>query len=268
MRILLIVLIFIAIQISSAATIDTLQIYSSVMQKNLAAIVAVPENSGDQSRQPVVYLLHGYSGNYTDWSKHVELGYLADRYNVFLVCPEGASNSWYLDSPLQKDSQYESHIINEVIPVIDQRYSTIAKKEGRAITGLSMGGHGALYLAIRHPQLFKAAGSMSGVVDLQFSTKRWEIAQKVGVYEEFPERWEKHSVINMVGQMEPVALAYIIDCGVDDMFIDINRKMHQKMLQFKISHTYTERPGGHSWDYWTNAIQYHLLFFKKSFKSK
>lgn len=268
MRILLLALLFLAIQISSAATIDTLQIYSAAMKKNLAAIVAVPEKSGDHHRQSVVYLLHGYSGNYTDWSKHVELNLLADKYKIILVCPEGGYNSWYLDSPLQQDSQYESHIINEVIPAIDKRYFTIAKKEGRAITGLSMGGYGALYLAIRHPQLFKAVGSMSGVVDLQFSTKRWEIAQKIGTYDDYPQRWEKHSVINMVKQMEQAYLAFIIDCGVDDIFIDINRKLHQKMLQLNIPHTYTERPGGHSWDYWTNAIQYHLLFFKKSFQSK
>lgn len=260
--------VLILIQLVLAAKTDTLDIFSTRMQKKLQAIVVVPDQASEQNHLPAVYLLHGYSGNFSDWSRNMDLEILADRYGLFLICPEGGYNSWYLDSPLQMDSQYESHIILEVIPEVDRRYPTLDMKTGRAITGLSMGGHGALFLASGHPLLFRAAGSMSGVVDLQYSTKRWEITEKLGSFEEFPERWQKHSVFHRVKQLESAQCDLLIDCGVEDIFIDINRAFHQKLLDAGIAHTYIERPGGHSWAYWTNALEYHLIFFKRLFKDR
>lgn len=258
-----ILILFTAVLTGIAAKTDTLHIYSKAMQKNLNALIVIPDAASTENHLPAVYLLHGYSGGYLDWSKHMDLEALSERFQVFLICPEGSYNSWYIDSPLQKDSQYETHIIKEVIPYVDQHFPVISLKKGRAISGLSMGGHGALYLAIRHPALFYAAGSMSGVVDLRSSTKRYEIAQKIGDYEKYPQRWEENSVVNMIDQMRTARLGWLIDCGIEDPFIGINRALHQKMIDKKIAHTYIERPGGHSWAYWTNALKYHLVFFQE-----
>ncbi len=251
------------IQILIAARVDTLHVYSPSMQKEIKALIVVPDAAVGTSLLPVVYLLHGYSGHFSDWAKHMDLGKLADRYHLFLVCPEGDYNSWYFDSPLEKGSQYETHIIKELLPFVQQHFNVQKKRGGRAITGLSMGGHGALYLAIRHPDLFGSVGSMSGVVDLLYSTKRWEIAKKIGDYEQYPKRWEARSVTNMVDSLTSVHLKILVDCGVDDPFSVINRIFHQKLLNANVAHTYIERPGGHSWEYWTNALEYHLLFFTK-----
>jgi len=57
--------------------------------------------------------------------------------------------------------------------------------------------------------------------------------------------------------------AILLDCGVDDFLLDTNRQLHQRMLELKIEHDYIERPGAHTWSYWTNALEYHLLFFRK-----
>ncbi len=254
------------LQFGSAATTDTLHIFSVSMQKEVPALVISPDTAPKSDRSPVVYLLHGYSGNYLDWSKHVDLGKFSDRYQTYIVCPDGDFNSWYLDSPIQKDSQYETHIVDELIPTIDSMYYTNADKESRAITGLSMGGHGALYLAIRHNSLFCAAGSMSGAVDLTGFPDKWEIAKKLGAYETYPERWYRHSVVNMVSQIKPGSLAIRIDCGINDIFIDNNRHLHEQLLKIPIPHTYVERPGKHRWDYWINALPYQMMFFKDLFK--
>ena len=258
-----ILILFIAALTAYAAKTDTLHIFSKSMQKNLNTLIVIPDAASDENHLPAVYLLHGYSGGYLDWSKHMDLEALSEQFQVFIICPEGSYNSWYLDSPLQKDSQYETHIIKEVIPFVNHHFAVIDLKKGRAISGLSMGGHGALYLAIRHPELFSAAGSMSGVVDLEYSTKRWEIAQKIGTYEEYPRRWKENSIVNMVSQMKADSIAWLLDCGIEDPFIGINRILHQKMITQKIPHTYIERPGGHSWAYWTNAVNYHLMFFQE-----
>ncbi len=250
-----------------AASVDTVLVYSSSMQRDIKAVVVIPENpAGQKTACPVIYLLHGYSGNYSDWAKNTNLRPLADRYGFIIVCPDGGYNSWYLDSPIDSASQYETHIIKEVIPFIKKQYAVLAEKQ--AVCGLSMGGHGALYLAAGNPGQFTAAGSISGGVDLTYSTKRWEISQKIGSYEEFPERWHKNSIINRIDQISKAKLSILIDCGVDDFFIDINRRLHQKLMKNNIDHEYIERPGKHSWQYWTNALEYHLLFFKKSFGRK
>lgn len=263
-----IILLILLAQILLAAKTDTLSIFSNQMQKKLQAIVVIPDRASTDNRLPAVYLLHGYSGNFGDWSRHMDLEILADQYGMFLICPEGGYSGWYLDSPLQADSQYESHIIKEVIPAVEQEYPVLPIKSARAITGLSMGGHGALYLASAYPWLFGAAGSMSGAVDLRYSTKSWELDRILGTYEANPENWNKYSVTERIDELKHAQCELLIDCGVEDMFIGINRQLHRKLLEAGIKHSYIERPGGHSWDYWTNALAYHLLFFRNILYSR
>lgn len=249
---------------SVSAAIDTIYVRSDKMEKELPVIVVTPQAPQD-TIFPVVYLLHGHSGNFSNWAVKANLDSLADAFQMLLVCPDGSANSWYLDSPLQAQSQYETFIAVELPQYIDSHYPVLKGRTKKAITGLSMGGHGALYLAARHPDKFSAAGSMSGGVDLTFSTKNWEIAEKIGPFEENRERWTDNSVINMIDQLQNSNLALLIDCGVDDFFIDINRTLHQKLVRAKVDHDYIERPGKHNWDYWVRALPYHLFFFREQF---
>ncbi len=101
---------------------------------------------------------------------------------------------------------------------------------GRAITGLSMGGHGALYLAFKHQDIFGAGGSMSGGVDMTPYPNNWEISKRLGTYAEFPERWENNSVINLTHSLTPGSLAIIFDCGTDDFFYKVNVKLHERLV--------------------------------------
>ena len=76
---------------------------------------------------------------------------------------------------------------------------------------------------------------------------------------------EDYSVINLVEKRPSDSIAIIIDCGIKDAFININRELHSKLINLKIPHDYSEKPGTHSWDYWRNSVEYHLLFFRKYF---
>src|SRR3546814_3321287 len=96
---------------------------------------------------------------------------------------------------------------------MDHHYKTVADRKGRAITGLSMGGHGALYLAFRHQDVFGAAGSMSGGVDIRPFPGNWGLSTRLGTYAEQPENWEKNTIVNLVHLLAPGKLALIIDCG-------------------------------------------------------
>ncbi|MDR1173081.1 MAG: esterase family protein, partial [Bacteroidales bacterium] len=226
-----------------------------------------PDSYSKSEALPVVYLLHGYGDSYADgWIKKGKgFEQLADLYRVIIVCPDGGVSSWYFDSPIDKDFRYETYIVKELVSWIDGHYHTIASPKGRGITGLSMGGHGALYLAIRHQDVFGTAGSMSGGVDIRPFPNNWDIAKRLGTYAQYPDNWEKNTVVNMVHLLAPGSLAMIIDCGSDDFFYRVNCRLHEELLYRNIPHDFISRPGAHNWEYWKNAIKYQLLFMSNFF---
>jgi S-formylglutathione hydrolase FrmB len=253
---------------TNAATVDTALTHSAAMHKDIKAVVVKPADYTAGKRFPVIYLLHGFSGNYSDWIKKVPaIADLADTYHVIIVCPDGNFAGWYFDSPMNSEWKYETYVAGELINYIDKHYTTLADKKHRAITGLSMGGHGALFLAFKHQDVFGAAGSMSGVVDIRQFPDSFGIEQVLGKYSEHPDRWEQNSVVNMLYLLKPNSLAITFDCGYDDMMYASNQELHQNLLDRKIPHDYTIRPGGHSWEYWSNSINYQVLFFSRYFKN-
>lgn len=255
--------------VSQASIVDTAFTYSTAMKKQIRVVVIRPDNYDKAKELPVVYLLHGYSDNYAGWiTKAKGFEKAADQYNCIIICPDGGFSSWYWDSPVDSSYRYETYISRELVNWADSKYKTIKNKKGRAITGLSMGGHGALYLAFRHPDVFGAAGSMSGGVDIRPFPNNWDMAQRLGTYAEYPERWEKNTVINMLHLLTPGKLALIIDCGTEDFFFKVNEELHQQLLLRNVQHDYITRPGSHNWEYWKNAIQYQLLFMSNYFNSK
>ena len=261
---LFLVLLFFSAQ---AAHVDTIQVFSPSMNKNIKTCVIVPDNYKKSKKKfPVVYLLHGYSGNYATWVKSFkEVSQQVDRYGFIAIGVDGNYSSWYFNSPIDPTFKYETYIIDELVPFIDKKYKTIASREGRAISGLSMGGHGSLYLSLKHQDVFGAAGSMSGGVDIRPFSEKWDIKNRLGAITDFPENWEKNTVVNLIELNQNNNLKLIIDCGVDDFFIDVNRELHQKMLALKIDHDYIERPGKHNIDYWENSLKFQLLFFYNFF---
>ncbi|MFB9109852.1 alpha/beta hydrolase [Flavobacterium gyeonganense] len=260
---------------SYAAKVDTLEVASTAMNKTYKAAVVLP-NSYAKSKTtfPVMYLLHGAYGHFGDWLKNTPnkelVKNLADQYNLIVVMPEGETFSFYIDSPVNKGSQFETFVTKEVIQKVDKTYRTIANKNGRVITGLSMGGHGALYLSARNSDLFCAAGSMSGAVDMSGMLNRDSAAQVLKLIEPvFGDKsndikmYEQHAVLNMIDKIKVNKLPLIIDCGVDDFLIEPNKELHRRLVYNKVEHDYTERPGAHTWEYWENALPYHVLFFNK-----
>jgi S-formylglutathione hydrolase FrmB len=252
-----------------AARVDTVSIYSNAMLTSYKCVVIKPNNyKKKRAAWPVVYLLHGYSGGYSNWIIRVpELKQYADEYNLLIVCPDGGYSSWYFDSPVDSTLRYETYIGKEVPDFIDAHYNTIKERRGRAITGLSMGGHGGLFLGFRHANEFGACGSMSGGVDLDASRSKFDIMKRIGDTIIYSANWKKYSVINVVENYPADSLAIIIDCGTEDFFYTINQRLHQKLLKLNIPHDYIERPGKHEWPYWRNAVKYQLLFFKNYFET-
>ena len=266
-QIIILCLLCISINVVSGQ-VDTVNLYSKVMNKFIPNLVITPKDYNvENDKLPVLYMLHGAGGYFSNWLFRVpEIEQYADDFNIIIVCPDGDKTSWYIDSPIDSSSQYESYITKELVPAIDQNYRTISKKEGRAITGLSMGGHGAFYLAFRNQDIWGAAGSMSGGVDIIPFAEEWNMDEILGTYPENKENWENNSVINLTYLLNG-QLRLIFDCGNQDFFAEVNEALHQKLVNEAIPHEYTIRPGKHNWGYWRNAIKYHLIFFDTFFQS-
>lgn len=254
---------------SFAQKVDTVSVYSKKMDKEIKNLVITPKSydEANATNFPVLYLLHGYSGNYGSWySLKPELPEIASQYNFIIVCPDG-ENSWYWDSPVNEKSQFDTFVSKELVEYIDKNYKTKPSREGRAITGLSMGGHGGLWLAITHPDVYGACGSMSGGVDIRMFTTSWEMKKLIGDYDANKDVWDSRTVMTQLDKIKPNSLKIIIDCGTEDFFFDVNESLHRNMLDLKIQHDYITRPGKHDRDYWNNAIDTQVLFFSKFFNS-
>lgn len=251
---------------AQSARVDTVMVKSPSMNKDVKVVYVLPDKALDKKVCPVVYLLHGYSGNAQSWvALKPELLQIADEKGLIFVCPDG-KNSWYWDSPKDSSYRYETFISSELVEYTDQHYATIADRKARAISGLSMGGHGALWNAIRHKDVFGAVGSMSGGVDIRPFPKNWEMSRQLGELATHPEVWESHTVVNQLDKIENGDLAIILDCGEADFFLEVNKDLHERLLKRKIDHDFISRPGGHTGSYWNNSIDYHILFFDKFFQ--
>ena len=254
-----------------AGSVDTLSIYSNAMRKSYKCVVVKPDNYSNKNLKfETVYLLHGHSGNFSNWIKLVpQIKKYADQYQMIIVCPDGKTDGWYLNSPLTETLQFETYIAKEVPAYIDANYNTKQGRNSRAITGLSMGGHGGLYLGFRHADFFGACGSMSGALMIEYITdKRYGIDKILGDTLNNKQRYFDYSIMKEMERYPKDSIAIIMDCGSEDFVIEMNRAAHTKMQLLKIPHDYTERPGGHNWNYWRNAIQYQLLYFRNYFDRK
>lgn len=281
-RLLLVMLMHVLPLLAFSATVDTLDVPSTAMNRTLRTAVVVPDayKTGQQAF-PVLYLLHGGTGNFRDWlSKTPDktlLLRLADQYKLIIVTPDGDPTSYYFDSPLVKTSQFETFISRELTDRIDKTYRTVRDRKGRLIAGLSMGGHGAMFIASRHPDLYAAAGSMSGVMNINTAT--WKVpadfaesraenfAKLLGPPKDGDVPYPGYTLVTLADKLKANNLPLTFDIGVDDFLIETNRDLHRQLLANGTPHDYTERPGAHTWEYWGNALPYQLLFFDKILKA-
>lgn len=253
-----------------ASRVDTVWVKSPSMNRDVQVVYIVPQQAcaGQPEACPVIYLLHGYGNNAKSWLKYKpELLRIADEKGIMFVCPDG-KDSWYWNSPLNPDYRFEEFVSKELVQYTDSHYATVASRNGRAITGNSMGGHGALWNAMRHKDVFGAAGSTSGGVDIRPFPGNWGISRQLGAYADNRQRWEEHTVISQTGRIKDGDLALIVDCGSGDFFLKVNLELHRLLQDCGVGHDFIVRPGEHNWTYWINSIDYQILFFEKYFKRR
>jgi S-formylglutathione hydrolase FrmB len=238
---------------------------SETRQKEVRFWAFSPQPEEPGQRYPVLYLLHGATGDYSDWRSHgrQQLLDFASRYGLVIVTPDGDSYGWYLDSPGEGGSALESYFFDELIPYVEQG-AGLPVAEGpssRAIVGLSMGGHGALSLALRHPRAFSSASSMSGILDLTSHPQSWEIADRLGPLEDNRAIWEEHSVTQLLRRGAAPDLPILLACGdADRAAWTENLALHEKLTGAGRDHEWRPSSEGHSWTFWMSELPHHVAF--------
>ena len=286
---------------------------SAALGVDKAVIVYLPAgyDANPATHWPVFYYLHGLGGDETNWLEAGKLDAAADQLGLgaIVVMPDGDdgfySNS---DAPIDYDAcikdgtglmspaqpkratcvrrrAYEDYITKDLIGWVDATYRTIAAREGRGVAGLSMGGFGALELAMRNPQLFAAAASHSGVDALLYAGPHPYVAGKAELLEDVTKwgvtagpigawirsifgkdvaNWRAHDPAALAQKLAPGTLALYLDCGTEDEFAlhDGAAYLHDVLAARRIEHEYYRGPGHHDFAFWRDRLPKSLAFLR------
>ena len=260
-KIILFLFIFIALLSCESNKPTIVIVESNYLPSADTVLIATPDNYTPTSNYPLVILLHGWSGNYLQWNSIVELQNYADAYNFIIACPDGFYDSWYLNNPLKPQLQFEDFFWNDFIGYMTKNYSI--DTNNIFISGLSMGGHGAMTLFLKNPDFFKSAGSTSGILDLTFFPDRWSIKDGIGSIGEYPETWKNNSAIYLLDSLKHFDKNIIIDCGIDDFAYPVNLNFAKKCYDFGINTSFFSVSGSHNREHWKRMIPKHFEFFYK-----
>ena len=249
------------------SSIQTIQLQSKLVNTTLAYNVILPRDyqTSTVSRYPVLYLLHGFGGHYSDWVTHANLADYAAQYRMIVVTPEG-NNGWYTDSASTATDKYESYILNELIPDVQKRFRTIESRYGRGIAGLSMGGYGALKFGLKSPATFAFAGSMSGALAVpSWSDDDYQSLKSIrdSAFSAFgppgSETRKANDIFEITRNLTTERISslpyFYLDCGTEDVLISDNNRFAALLSEKKIPHEFRELPGNHNWPYWDQQIQ-------------
>jgi putative tributyrin esterase len=244
---------------SSQAAVKDSVFRSAALQRDMRYRVLLPKNYDKGGRFAVLYLLHGLYGDYLNWDTRTGLENYAQNLRQLIVMPD-ADDSWYTDSATVPGDKFEEYIAKDLVSEIDAKYRTIRERHGRAIAGLSMGGYGAVKLALKYPDSFELAGSLSGAFNAaqnldtlrpEFSAKLAEVFGKVGSRER-----AENDVLQLLNAPRQTSYPYFyLGCGTEDFFLETNRALVAQLSSQKIAYEYHETPGGHTWEYWDRELQ-------------
>ena len=236
-------------------------------------ILPVKYDLNKDARYPVIYLLHGLTGHYNNWTELSKLVDHAARFDAILVTPEG-ENGWYTDHSSKPDEKWESYIISELIPEIDKSFRTISSRDKRAIAGLSMGGYGSIKFGLKYPDKFVAVGSFSGALGAASYTEKLipgAIGKTIdGIFGPVGSDTRKsNDIFEIVRSLPPEktkALPFIyLDCGTEDFLFQNNRDFVSLLIEKKVPHEYRQLPGAHNWQYWDKQVQEFLRLADRTF---
>ena len=239
-------------------------LYSQARAKQTYYHAFVPQTIDGPKKYPVLYLLHGAGDDYTAWNSRAggKISALVKRFGLIVVTPDGDPYGWFADSPYDRANQIETFFMEELIPHVEKHLPALPGRRG--IAGLSMGGHGAVVLALRHPGAFQAVSSMSGVLDITRHYGQWQLERVFGPYTpENIKQWRMHSAywlsVEHKDGLKGLPILVTVASG-DESVLPDNRSYHKMLEETGVDHDYREAPGRHDWDFWRSQLPEHAGF--------
>jgi putative tributyrin esterase len=233
--------------------------------KTLGMRVAMNALLPDHTPGPLatLYLLHGLSDDHTIWSRLTRIESYAWNWPIAIVMPNGF-RGFYTNH--DTGPAFADYIARDVIETAERVLPLSRKQKHRSIAGLSMGGYGAMRIALGYPGLMCAAASHSGA--LLYGHNKHKAPNGGSQDYEYKLMFGKnpagsgHDLLQLASKRkaDKTLPQLHIDCGTDDFLLDHNRAFTQHLTQERIPHTYNEFPGSHNWDYWDLHIRESLEF--------
>jgi putative tributyrin esterase len=232
---------------------------SEILEADVSMNVILPNNRTENTQTKVVYLLHGYSGNHTNWIRLTAIErYIRDQ-QIAIIMPN-MGNSFYTD--MAYGFPYFTFLTDELPKKISSFFNLKPNQKDTYIAGLSMGGYGALKAALTYPKRYHKAVSLSGALD---AAKLYETAKekKPRLYYETifgidNIKNTKHDLFHLIttlkNQNESIPDIFIA-CGLEDFLYEDNIKFVKHLQSNQVKHTYLESKGAHTWDFWDQYIE-------------
>lgn len=239
--------------------------YSEALGLSTTMTVILPQNTttqiGMDSRSgshlhPTLYLLHGLSDDDSIWPRRTSIERYVASKGIAVVMPQ-VHRSFYTD--MEYGGKYWT-FVSEELPALARSFFPLSdKREDNFVAGLSMGGYGAFKLALRKPEMFAAAASLSGVMDVsaRFKDDRFGREKKL-IFGDTPIQGTDHDLLSLLKKLDqsdrPKPKLYQC-CGTEDFLYEDNQNFLKACRKTSLDLTYNEGPGGHEWKYWDDQIQ-------------
>lgn len=245
-------------QLTPKVTMRDVTFYSKALQRDMPYRIVMPLGDVANRKLATVYLLHGGGGGFRDWTNYSDVAKYAE-YGLLLVMPEGDS-SYYANAAERPQDRYEDYIVKDLIEDVESKFPAISRREGRAIVGVSMGGFGAINLALRHPEVYMFAGGLSAAVDVPsrpFSIKRleqWRRFRAIFGPWEGPAQKSNDPFLLVRSADAQNAAYFFLTCGEQEGLLGPNRWFASLLQARHFQYEYHTTRGEHNWKQWNKWL--------------
>jgi enterochelin esterase-like enzyme len=241
-------------------------LWSPSLRREMGYAVFLPPgyDSASDARYPVLYMLHGLGGDRSQWARAGLLTTAADLMRrgeispFIIVLPDGESGYWV--DHAENGPRFGSYVSQDLVSVVDREYRTFATRDARALGGMSMGGHGALQLALNNPDTFRVVGAHSVA-----------LRTKAQAFEFFGDQryFQAHDPVSLI-QSHPEAarqLVISVDIGAGDQWLGPAEGFHRTLQAAGLVHLWSVDAGGHDEAYWAEHVAGYLRFYSRALQA-
>lgn len=243
-------------RLTANVTMHDVTFPSVSLEREITYRVITPQNVPKGQRIPVVYLLHGGGGDFREWSNDSDVATFAEK-GLILVMPEGES-SYYTNSVDRPKDRFEDYIVKDLIADVEAKFPVDPSQ--RAIAGISMGGFGAIKLALKHPEVYRFVGALSSAIDVpsrRFSIKRIsQYRHHASIFGPWGSQTRRENdPFVLATNVDPRRVPFMyLTCGEQEGLLPSNRKFASLLAQRNFHFEFHDGPGAHDWNQWDRRL--------------